>query len=75
MVSTDIDYAVQAMARSIFIDCGAESDYCVQYRGENVLIFGGTNRLKLTRYGWTIDPSYCTPRFIELFNEKYGRQS
>lgn len=69
MIATDIAYAVEAMALEIFEDCGAASDYCVQHRGEDRLIFGGTNRLILDKRGWRIDRSACTERFIRRWDE------
>ena len=43
-------------------------DFCVQNTSELGVIFGGYNRLKwrpLT--GWTVEPSHCTPGFLERF--------
>ena len=65
-----ITFTVKEMALQIFADCGAPGDFCVQDIGASI-VFGGTNRLILSEYGWRIDEAYCTPRFIERFKEKY----
>ena len=63
--SEEIAISIIEMAEQIFIECGAKSDFCIQHDG---LVFGGVNRLILTKYGWRIDRSDCTPRFIEQFD-------
>ena len=66
-----IGQAIQEMAHSIFCDCGAELDYCVQAVGTRI-VFGKYNRLILGRYGWDIDRPYCRDEFIEAWERLYG---
>jgi hypothetical protein len=57
---------VQEIALYIFQACGAEDDYCHQ----TGLVFGGTNRIVLTSWGWRAHKSHCTERFLKEFTEK-----
>lgn len=57
---------VYEMAKEIFDACGAEDDFCHQ----TGLVFGGTNRIKLTMRGWVAVESHCTARFLAAFKEK-----
>lgn len=66
----DILYAVESMARRIFRECGAEDDFCIQYVSDVAIVFGGTNRLVLNRWGWQLDREYCTPNFIKAFDAR-----
>jgi hypothetical protein len=54
---------VAEQARALFEDCGEPDDYCHQTR----LVFGGVNRIKLTRWGWRADAGHCTNRFYDRF--------
>ena len=63
----DLGEEVYAIAATIFENCGAADDFCHQ----SGLVFGGTNRIKLTIYGWRADESYCTKRFLAEFNRRY----
>jgi len=71
--SEEISTAIIEMAKQIFIECRAESDFCIQ--SASGLVFGGVNRLKLTQYGWKIEHPYCTPQFIEQFDGWNGFES
>jgi len=55
---------VYEQAQGIFYDCKASNDFCHQTE----LVFGGTNRIKLTAGGWIALTSYCTPQFLAHFN-------
>jgi len=66
----DVGESIIEIAHSIFCDCGAEDDFCVQYAGGSI-IFGGTNRLILGRRGWSVDRVACTDRFLELWDCLY----
>lgn len=64
----ELGMLVDDAASSIFTECGAESDYCIQEVG-SVAVFGGTNRLIYSPvHGFRMDESYCTPTFREKFN-------
>jgi hypothetical protein len=64
-----ISQAIEEVAYEIFCRCNAKHDYCVQAVGD-CIVFGGTNRLILSlRSGWKIDEPYCSPQFIETWNE------
>ena len=68
----DIGELVFNQAQEIFIQCGTEEDFCVQDVG-SVAVFGGTNRLIFSpRKGFYPDKSYCTDRFIDLFNDMFA---
>lgn len=56
-------------AYSIFCDCGAEEDFCVQATGSESVVFGGTNRLMWSvRRGFYPDRPYCTPTFLKRWD-------
>jgi len=59
----EIGEAAAYEAATIFARCGAGDDFCHQ----TGLVFGGTNRIKLTPLGWVADESYCTERFLRQF--------
>jgi hypothetical protein len=59
---------VYEMAQEIFEACNAGNDFCHQ----TGLVFGGTNRIKLTTRGWVADRSYCTPQFLAAFDKEHG---
>ena len=59
-----IGIAVYEKAQEIFEACDAGNDFCHQ----TGLVFGGTNRIKLTKSGWVADSSYCTERFLDAFD-------
>ena len=70
----EIGETVASVALDIFETCGAPSDFCVQHISGESVVFGGTNRvLYHPRHGFSLDESYCTPRFIRLFSEKWRR--
>ena len=62
---------VCAVAETIFRDCGAESDYCIQDNSRyGQVVFGGVNRVIWTvSGGFSISLSHCTDEFIEKFPE------
>jgi hypothetical protein len=66
----EIGIEVYEQAQAIFADCKAENDFCHQ----TGLVFGGTNRIKLTSRGWIAEPEYCTPLFLMNF-KRLMRQS
>lgn len=59
-----IGIAVYETAKEIFEDCGAADDFCHQ----TGLVFGGTNRIKLTARGWQAEESHCTEKFLDAFD-------
>jgi len=60
-------------AEDIFIKCGVKDDFCIQAVGSEWIIFGGTNRLKWTaKWGFELQPSYCTLKFMRAFHTLKG---
>jgi hypothetical protein len=59
----DIGGEVYETAEEIFEACDAADDFCHQ----TGLVFGGTNRIKLTRSGWVAEYSHCTEEFLTKF--------
>lgn len=60
-------------AFTIFADCEAESDFCVQHVAPDSVVFGGTNRVLFhPERGFHPDPSYCTRRFLKKWEEVKG---
>ena len=59
------------IAESIFIECGAERDFCVQDNSRfGTVVFGSVNRVIWNvATGFSIDEGYCNPEFIERFPE------
>lgn len=59
------------IAESIFIECGAERDFCVQDNSHfGTVVFGSVNRVIWNvANGFSIDEGYCTPEFTERFPE------
>lgn len=60
------------MAYDAFVACGAEDDFCIQSIGMNVIVFGGTNRLILDRWGLRPSRSHCTSRFLASWDRYYS---
>ena len=60
---------VCAVAETIFKDCGAETDYCIQDNSRyGQVVFGAVNRVIWTvAGGFSISRSHCTDEFIEKF--------
>jgi hypothetical protein len=58
-----IGIEVYEQAQEIFEACGVPDDFCHQIG----LVFGGTNRIKLTRSGWVAEYSHCTEEFLDKF--------
>jgi len=58
------------IAEQIFQECNVPNDFSHQ----TGLVFGSTNRIKLTPRGWIADINYCTAAFIERFNDFQQRQ-
>lgn len=67
-------YLGQALLR--FIECDAESDFCVQHIGDNYVVFGSTNRIihRLETGAWEIERSHCTPHFKEAWDRLYAEK-
>lgn len=63
----ELGMSVWEMAESIFDDCKAPADNCIQYNGGNILIFGGSNRIMLDKTGWNASEMHCSERFFALF--------
>ena len=64
-----IGRAVIHQAFYFFEEC--PEDFGIQHESYPVIIFGGTNRVVWSvRFGFRIDESYCTSRFIEHFKEQ-----
>ncbi len=61
----EIGLRVYGQAQEIFAACDAVDDFCHQ----TGLVFGGTNRIRLTMTGWVADPAYCTEKFLAKFEE------
>lgn len=59
----EMGVAVYEMAQEIFIKCHAKDDFCHQ----TGLVFGGTNRITLTKRGWEADQGLCTLDFYSRF--------
>ena len=72
-IESDVIDTVMGIAGGIFEDCTADkNDFGIQHVSVgDCIIFGGTNRLKLSRYGWEIFETHCSPTFIEKFNAKF----
>lgn len=62
-----IGEAVWLEAAEIFSHCGRPDDFCVQVAES--LIFGGWNRIRLTKHGWVAFADSCSPEFLEKFAE------
>lgn len=70
----EIGQIVVDQAQSIFEYAEAMEDFCVQHISLTLVIFGGVNRLLWSvKYGWVLDKSYCSPKFISRF-ETYKKQ-
>lgn len=60
----EIGIEVWETAQEIFEACDAADDFCHQ----TGLVFGGTNRIKLTTRGWVAEESHCTEEFLTAFD-------
>jgi len=60
----DIGIEVYETAQRIFEACDAGNDFCHQ----TGLVFGGTNRIRLTTAGWIAEASHCTENFLNKFD-------
>ena len=58
------------IAFEIFEACGCPEDFCVQ--SASGALFGGTNRIQLTKFGWRASSHHCTQRFLRVFANTYG---
>ena len=61
----EMGLGVYETAQEIFEACDAGNDFCHQ----TGLVFGGTNRIKLTTRGWVAEESHCTEKFLAAFKE------
>ena len=68
---TAVGASVIEMAEYVFELSGSPEDFCVQAIG-GAVVFGKTNRLVLSAFGWNIDRAYCTDRFAEAFDKAFG---
>lgn len=60
----DFGKTIFEIAKMCFESC--PEDYCIQHSTDEVIIFGGTNRLIWSVFtGWRIDEPYCTKKFIK----------
>jgi hypothetical protein len=67
--------SLEVVAYMIFDACGDPDDYCVQTMnedGDEVVIFGGWNRVLFSSRGWSAIESHCRPDFYAKFQEKFG---
>lgn len=72
----DIGLIIVEEAMTIFENCGAASDFCIQAVGARSAVFGGTNRLLWSiTAGFRPDYPYCTERFIAAYREQYGARA
>ncbi len=60
----EMGIGVYETAQEIFEACGVPHDFCHQ----TGLVFGSTNRIKLTRCGWIAESSHCTEEFLDAFD-------
>ena len=60
----EMGLAVYEQAQEIFKACGVPHDFCHQ----TGLVFGSTNRIKLTIRGWDVESSHCTEEFLDAFD-------
>ena len=60
---------VCAVAETIFKDCGAKNDYCIQDNSHyGTVVFGSVNRvIWKVATGFKLDEGYCSPEFIKNF--------
>ena len=72
-IESDIIDTVMGIAGGIFEDCTADrTDFGIQHVSVgDCIIFGGSNRLNLSRYGWEIFETHCSSTFTEKFNAKF----
>lgn len=62
-------YAIIETAYEIWERAECVDDFCVQDVSGKCIVFGGTNRVVWgPRYGWWIDKSFCTEKFIKAFD-------
>ena len=66
---TEIGEIVCMEAETIFTDCGAADDFCIQDIGIGSVVFGGINRIIWRpKSGFFPDRSYCTDRFLKCWD-------
>ena len=59
-------YSLTKAASIYFVHC--PDDFCIQHVGAEVVIFGGTNRLRWSpAHGFVPDPLYCTENFMVTY--------
>jgi hypothetical protein len=62
-------------AEQIFTECGSPDDFCIQCSVGYSVVFGGLNRLLWTsKGGFKPDRCYCSKRFLENWDEKFGKE-
>lgn len=63
-------YSLCEAAADIFVKAGCPDDFCLQLANWDVLVFGGTNRLKWTpKHGFYPDRGYCSQKFLDSFDK------
>ena len=70
---SDVIDTVMYIAGHIFEECTKDrNDFGIQRISVgSSIIFGGLNRLKLDRHGWTISHGHCTESFRKNFEQKF----
>lgn len=69
----ELVYCIVSEALTRFRLCESEYDFCIQHGGCSYIIFGGHNRVIWTASGgFREDRDFCSERFLELWDEKYG---
>ena len=72
--SQEIGMVIIEEAADRFTECGAASDFYIQHIGSTV-VFGGTNRLIFSlKFGFYMEKSYCTERFIKEYETRYNHE-
>ena len=75
-VDEELRHGVVRRAQEIFEGAGCPSDFCLQLATDEVLVFGGTNRLKWDAVaGFYPDRSYCTEKFLTAFDWVDGKDA
>ncbi len=65
----EIGDMVHTKAEELFKQLGVQDDFCIQYIGGAVVVFGGLNRITWHPWsGFSLDTAYCTPETIRKWN-------
>jgi hypothetical protein len=70
---SDVIETVMYIAGHIFEECTEDrNDFGIQNISVgSSIIFGGLNRLRLDRNGWTVSYNHCTESFRKNFEKKF----